>query len=272
MLNLPPESSLPKENPVASTTPQPPKAPFTRWENADISMRFGLSFTRKLNFYQRKRLFLKPPGKVEKLENSGCDSLLERIVLEQFVEGLSAATADWVLCHRPADLAGAITLAEDHLAVLSRGRAPEGRPAYPGGLTPTLRRGPGSGPPPPHHTPARPSPRPRTGYNNNRPSPLPRTNPPGPFFPPQGPAATGAALDLQRAPQAAGQECWRCGQLGHFRGECPLMEVGQVIRVVGPPAPSPGPGGTYSVPVRIKGVHIRRWWTQAACSLSFIRT
>ena len=37
-------------------------------------------------------------------------------------------------------------------------------------------------------------------------------------------------------------------------GECPLMEVGQVIRVVGPPAPSPGPGGTYSVPVRIQGV------------------
>ena len=31
------------------------------------------------------------------------------------------------------------------------------------------------------------------------------------------------------------------------------MEVGQVIRVVGPPAPSPGPGGTYSVPVRIQG-------------------
>ena len=116
------------------------------------------------------------------------------------------------------------------------------------------RRGPGSGPP--HHTPARPSPRPRTTYFNTQPSPLPRTNPPSPFFPPQGPAATGVALDPQRVPQAAGQECWRCGQLGHFRGECPLMEVGQVIRVVGPPAPSPGPGGTYSVPVRIQvGTH-----------------
>ncbi|XP_059210478.1 uncharacterized protein LOC131989303 [Centropristis striata] len=31
------------------------------------------------------------------------------------------------------------------------------------------------------------------------------------------------------------------------------MEVGQVVRVVGPPAPSPGLGGTYSVPVRIQG-------------------
>ncbi|KAK0144358.1 hypothetical protein N1851_017284 [Merluccius polli] len=110
---------------------------------------------------------------------SSTGDVLDKIVLEQFVEGLPAATSDSVLCHRPADLAGAITLAEDHL----------------------------------------------------------------------GPAATGAAFDPQRAPQAAGQECWRCGQLGHFRGECPLMEVGQVIRVVGPPAPSPGPGGTYSVPV-----------------------
>ncbi|KAK0148589.1 Neurotrophin receptor-interacting factor [Merluccius polli] len=169
--------------------------------------------------------------------SAGEGRMLEKIVLEQFVEGLPAATSDWVMCHRPADLAGAITLAEDHLAVLSRGRAP--------------RRGPTSGPP--HWTPTRPSPRPRSTYNNNRPSPLPRTNPPSPGFPSQGPAATGAAFDPQRAPQAAGQECWRCGQLGHFRGECPLMEVGQVIRVVGPPAPSPGPGGTYSVPVRIQG-------------------
>ncbi|KAK0143114.1 hypothetical protein N1851_018759 [Merluccius polli] len=71
--------------------------------------------------------------------------ILEKIVLEQFVEGLPAATSDWVLCHRLADLAGAITLAEDHLAVLSRGRAHEGRPASPGGPTPALRRGPPPG-------------------------------------------------------------------------------------------------------------------------------
>ncbi|KAK0131325.1 hypothetical protein N1851_033974 [Merluccius polli] len=129
--------------------------------------------------------------------------MLEKIVLEQFVEGLPAATSDWVLCHRPADLAGAITLAEDHLA--------------PTGLSRRSHAG----------TPAE--------------------------DPRRGPAATGVALDPQRAPQAAGQECWRCGQLGHFRGECPLMEVGQVFRVAGPPAPSPGPGGTYSVPVRIQG-------------------
>lgn len=32
--------------------------------------------------------------------------------------------------------------------------------------------------------------------------------------------------------------------------ECPLMEVGQVFRVTGLPAPSPGLGVTYNVPVR----------------------
>lgn len=31
------------------------------------------------------------------------------------------------------------------------------------------------------------------------------------------------------------------------------MEVGQTIQVAGPPTPSRGPGGTYSVPVRVQG-------------------
>ena len=47
--------------------------------------------------------------------SAGDGRILEKIVLEQFVEGLPAATSDWVLCHRPADLAGAITLAEGRL-------------------------------------------------------------------------------------------------------------------------------------------------------------
>lgn len=45
--------------------------PFTQWENADISLRFGLSLTRKRRFYPRKRLFLKTLAKVEISENAG---------------------------------------------------------------------------------------------------------------------------------------------------------------------------------------------------------
>ncbi|KAM4562630.1 uncharacterized protein PAE49_011040 [Odontesthes bonariensis] len=69
----------------------------------------------------------------------------------------------------------------------------------------------------------------------------------------EGQRAADTVLSPQTVPQAAGQDCWRCGRPGHFRRECPLMEVGQVIRVVGPAAPSAGPGGTYSVPGRIQG-------------------
>ncbi|XP_051234915.1 uncharacterized protein LOC127351425 [Dicentrarchus labrax] len=55
--------------------------------------------------------WLKPGG------SSGERLMLEQVVLEQFVEGLPTGTAEWVRCHRPADLEAAITLAEDHLAV-----------------------------------------------------------------------------------------------------------------------------------------------------------
>ncbi|KAM9719837.1 uncharacterized protein ACNS7B_020492 [Menidia menidia] len=165
-------------------------------------------------------------------EAAGEQRLVEAVVLEQYVAGLPAATSDWVRCHRPADLAAAITLAEDHLAVVSPRRSPGGEPSAP--PTPAPRRRSAPAPSPGAPTTARPLPAPRS-----RCSAPPQV---------QVPAATGAAPHPQGVPQAAGLACWRCGRPGHVRRECPLMEVGQVIRVVGPPAPSPGPRGTYSVP------------------------
>ena len=50
-----------------------------------------------------------------------------------------------------------------------------------------------------------------------------------------------------------GPECWRCGQLGHWHRECPLMEVGQVVQVVGLPTSAHGSEGVYRIPVRLQG-------------------
>ena len=64
-----------------------------------------------------------------------------------------------------------------------------------------------------------------------QPSPSPCSNPPYASSPSQVLATTGAALSPQGVPQVPGHECWSCGQPGHIRKECPLVEVGQVVRV-----------------------------------------
>ncbi|XP_056282619.1 uncharacterized protein LOC130201577 [Pseudoliparis swirei] len=139
------------------------------------------------------------PGSTE-----GAQAVVEKAVVERFMEGLPTRTAEWVRCHGPTSLEAAITRAEDHLAV------------HPGGQGDSAR------------APARPI-RALT-------QPIPA------------PVNTGTLPNPQVVPQTPGQACWRCRQPGHIRRECPLMEVGQVIRVAGSPTPSPGPGATYRVP------------------------
>jgi len=50
-----------------------------------------------------------------------------------------------------------------------------------------------------------------------------------------------------------GPEWGRCGRLGHHQHKCPVMELGQVVEVAVASASSPGPDGTYQIPVKVQG-------------------
>ncbi|XP_064177503.1 uncharacterized protein LOC135247687 isoform X1 [Anguilla rostrata] len=175
-------------------------------------------------------------------ELRSADRVVELVTLERFIDGLPGETANWVRCHRPTGLAAAVTLAEDHLALYPRGQSQQQQQQQGRAETAPRRRAP------PRSLP------------RSIPSSLPRAQTPSfsrnnPFFsvsPAPGSVATG--FDPQRAPQTPRPGCWRCGQPGHLRRECPLMEMGQVVRVVGPPTSAPDPDGAYCIPVRIQGI------------------
>ncbi|XP_064177504.1 uncharacterized protein LOC135247687 isoform X2 [Anguilla rostrata] len=169
-------------------------------------------------------------------ELRSADRVVELVTLERFIDGLPGETANWVRCHRPTGLAAAVTLAEDHLALYPRGQSQQQQQQQGRAETAPRRRAP------PRSLP------------RSIPSSLPRAQTPSfsrnnPFFsvsPAPGSVATG--FDPQRAPQTPRPGCWRCGQPGHLRRECPLMEMGQVVRVVGPPTSAPDPDGAYCIP------------------------
>ena len=148
--------------------------------------------------------------------------VVEQIALERFVAGLP-----WVRCHPPFGLSAAVTLAEDRMVQCPappRGEKPEPAPR---------RKFP------PHAASASAA----QGATFIPPNPSP------PLFS-QAPRSMTVRPNPQGVPRTPGPECWRCGQLGHRRRECPLREVGQVVQVVGPLNSAPGLEGAYCIPVR----------------------
>ncbi|XP_061755561.1 uncharacterized protein LOC133552366 [Nerophis ophidion] len=184
------------------------------------------------------------------LQPNGQDpKVVEKILLERFIDAIPPWTAAWVRYHRPADVKAAVTLAEDHLAVQREATkktaerpipAPCRRLTPPDGMAleprPHLAGGSGSMEQVPSsndqhkstytHTQSHTHTHPKRGGNCLSACPF------------QGTGALQRGLPSQMAPQTPGQECWGCGQPGHVRPECSLMEVGQVMRVVGDPAPA----------------------------------
>jgi len=70
----------------------------------------------------------------------GSQAVTERVILEQFLEGLPARTSTWVFCHWPTSPEAAITLAEDHLAVYPCGQGDGGSMLAPTRPTPAQQR------------------------------------------------------------------------------------------------------------------------------------
>ncbi|XP_061918090.1 uncharacterized protein LOC133659350 [Entelurus aequoreus] len=217
--------------------------------------------------------------------SSGLDpKMLEAIVLERFVEAIPARTSAWVRYYGPTDVKSAVKLAEEHLAVQrematkkAEGPTPGPRrrlaPRW-GGLEgePPQRRPrqpepPGASEQVPHmdikkeHTPT------RTQRHTTRGGTRGDNNSTICAF--QDTGAAGRGLPSQMAPETPGPVCWRCGQPGHVRRECSMMEVGQVMRVVGPPAHAPDLGETYCVPVRVQG-GIYRAMVDSGCKQSMV--
>ncbi len=70
------------------------------------------------------------------------------------------------------------------------------------------------------------------------------------------PSAAGAAV-------RPGPACWGCGDPGHFQDQCPMMEVGLLVRVPDSPGAAPDQAGSTRYLWVSRGVHIRPWWIRA---------
>ncbi|KAI7813943.1 uncharacterized protein LOC130559172 [Triplophysa rosa] len=176
-------------------------------------------------------------------DDGDVDTIVERVVLEQFVGRLPTETAQWVQCHRPASLSQAVQLAEDHMAACRGVGEPQNSPLS---FFPVPR----SRPVPQAAAQARGGPGSR--FLPNVKATLRRgeasgTSTSSPFIP----ASSRQSLGLLPATGAAGRPgpaCWRCGDPGHLIKRCPVMEVGAVIRIPDAPRAALDQAGLYQIP------------------------
>ncbi len=99
--------------------------------------------------------------------------------------------------------------------------------------------------------------RPKTSHPPaGRPEPRAASASPSPAAGPVSPVSPRQFLVPLPATRVAGKPgpaCWRCGDPGHFIDQCPVMEVGTLVRVPDAPQAAPDQAGGYQIPVSMRG-------------------
>ncbi|XP_075779191.1 uncharacterized protein LOC142827431 [Pelodiscus sinensis] len=153
----------------------------------------------------------------------------EMVALEQYVHLLPPGAQKWVRRHQPGTLAAAITLTEAHLDA-EGGEVGARRESMPGPATRDAPRARGTGP-----TPARGAPKPPAGGGR-------RLAPIWPARPGEAPGEGRKGHEEQgggdrRAPSRTA--CYQCGQEGHLKRDCPMMDC--TLSTPTPGDPQTGP-------------------------------
>ncbi|XP_052398583.1 uncharacterized protein LOC127946212 isoform X2 [Carassius gibelio] len=183
------------------------------------------------------------------------ESIINAVVLEQFISRLPKKSAQWVQCHRPASLDLAIQLAEDQLAACSGVGEPlpavslslSVSPSPPTPKSLPLPRSRWVGPP-------RAAPRWRVAMEPAAGARGPTRGMAAPQrrgsedTPAASPRQSPEPLPATRAAGRPGPACWRCGDPGHFVDRCPMMEVGTLVRIPDDPQAAPDQAGLYQIP------------------------